>query len=795
VTVRSTYRLQLHKGFTFADAEAVVPYLARLGISHLYASPITNAQPGSTHGYDVTDPTRVNPELGGEEGLRSLCAALKREGLGLIIDIVPNHMGIAGGNNAYWQDVLEKGPASPYAGFFDIDWGDKLLLPFLGEPLEEALGKGALRIERNGDSVAVVAYGSTPYPIRREDHPEALEHLGKAPPRDLLERQHWRLAWWRTGNDELNWRRFFTITELAGLRAEDEAVFEATHALYFRLWDEKLIDGVRIDHIDGLADPATYLDRLRRRMPGSYIVVEKILGPGEPLPPEWPVEGTSGYDFMEQVSALLHDPAGEAPLTDLWAQVSGRPPEFAAEELAARRQMLSWEFEGQLASCVWAFKQLASSAPETAALTGGMLRRAIERLLWTFPVYRTYGPDAPESDRRTRDIARARALLVAPPGEAPVIERILCWLAGEGPGEAELMRDAVRRFQQLSAPIAAKAVEDTAFYRYGRLLSRNDVGFEPAHFASSPADFHAQMAARAELLPRSMLATATHDHKRGEDVRARLAVTSEIAEEWRSAVERWNKVADADRSGVAADDIYQLYQMLAGAWPARLDGFAERIIAWQQKALREAKLRSSWAAPDEDYEATARAFVETILRSEKFVREMAAFVERIRPAAEANGLVQAFLRCTAPGVPDLYQGTEYEDLSLVDPDNRRPVDFDARTSALDALADSYSARKQALIAKVLRLRQDRPHLWEGGWEKVEVSGVRAAHVIAFTRRAGGELLLGVAALRLAGPLQNSAARVPGPEWWADTIIHFPAGRRPAADLFGDAPVHLSADRD
>jgi (1->4)-alpha-D-glucan 1-alpha-D-glucosylmutase len=791
VTVRATYRLQLHNGFTFADAESIVPYLARLGISHLYASPVTTAQPGSTHGYDVTDPTRVNPELGGKEGLRSLCAALKREGLGLIIDIVPNHMGIAGGNNPYWQDVLEKGPASPYARFFDIDWSEKLLLPFLGEPLDEALGKGALRIEREGDSVAVVAYGSAPYPVRREDHPNALRHLGKPPPRELLERQHWRLAWWRTGNDSLNWRRFFTITELAGVRAEDEAVFEATHALYFRLWDEKLIDGVRIDHIDGLADPATYLNRLRRRMPQAYIVVEKILGPGESLPPEWPVEGTSGYDSMEQVSALLHEPAGEAPLTELWAQVSGRPGDFAAEEITARREMLSWEFEGQLASCVEAFEQLAMSAPETASLIGEMLRRALERLLWTFPVYRTYGPDAPETDRRTREIARTRALAVAPPGEAPIIDRVLSWLAGQGPGDPELMAEAVRRFQQLSAPIAAKAVEDTAFYRYGRLLSRNDVGFDQAQFATSTAEFHAQMAARAHSLPRSMLATATHDHKRGEDVRARLAVISEVPEEWRSAVRCWNAIAAADRSGVAPGDIYQLYQMLVGAWPAKLDGFAERIIAWQEKALREAKLRSSWAAPDEEYESTARSFVETILASDEFIGEVGAFVDRIRPAAEANGLVQAFLKCTAPGVPDLYQGTEFEDLSLVDPDNRRPVDFDALSSALDAPPDSYSAQKQALIAKVLRLRRERPHLWEGDWQKIEMSGRRAAHVLAFARRAGGELLVGAAALRLAGPLRNSAAALPDREWWADTLVHFPAVQQRAADLFAQAPVHFS----
>ena len=790
MNVRATYRLQLHKGFTFADAEAVTPYLAKLGISHLYASPITVAQPGSSHGYDVTDPNSVNPELGGEAGLRSLRAALERVGLGLIIDIVPNHMGIAGGNNPYWQDVLEKGQASPFASWFDIDWSDKLLLPFLGEPLDEALGNGALKVERRGDGAAVLGYGSTPYPVRPEDVGQALQQVGKAPSPDLLDRQHWRLAWWRAGNDRLNWRRFFTICELAGIRVEDEHVFEATHGLYFRLWDEGLIEGVRIDHVDGLADPATYLGRLRRRMPGAYIVVEKILGPGERMPAEWPVDGTSGYEFMEQVSALLHDPDGEPLLTQLWHERSGRPAEFAAEEFTARQEMLSWEFEGQLVSCVVAFDRLAATARETAGLTDGMLRRAIERLLWTFPVYRTYGPDAPESDRRTREIARDRAMPLAPPGEAPVIDRILGWLAGEGPGDAALLAEAVRRFQQLSAPIAAKAVEDTGFYRFGRLLSRNDVGFEPAQFASDIAEFHEEMKARAASAPHSMLATATHDHKRGEDVRARLAVISEIPDGWRAAVERWDSISSADRSGLACGDVYQLYQMLIGAWPVELDGFVDRIAAWQQKALREAKLRSSWAAPDGDYESKARRFVEQILSSGAFVRDIADFVERIRPAAECNGLVQAFLRCTVPGVPDLYQGTEFEDLSLVDPDNRQPVDFEARRRALGQATNSYSELKQALIARLLQQRRENPDPWQGTWEPVEASGPRAGNVLAFVRNGGSEILMGAAVLRLASALKAGCS-IPDSKWWANTVLHFPAGAMAAAEIFRDAPVYFA----
>ena len=818
MTPRATYRIQFHKGFTFADAEAIVPYLASLGISHLYASPITVAQPGSTHGYDVVDPTRINPELDGEEGFRSLVKALKARDMGVVIDIVPNHMGVAGSDNPWWQDVLGHGPDSAYARFFDIDWREKLLLPFLGTPLREALEGGALEVRRDERGIAIWAYGTHRFPIRPEDVEEAQGQTGRAPSPDLLDRQHWQLAWWRVGNDRLNWRRFFTITELAGLRTEDPAVFGAVHALPFRLFEEGLIDGVRVDHVDGLTDPAQYCRRLRERMPGAWIVVEKILAHHEPLPRGWGTDGTSGYDFMAEAAALLHDPAGEEPLTRFWSALSGRPTDFAAEELQARRDMLAWEFEGQLASCVAAFAALAASAPETEGLTPAMLRRAIERLLWVFPVYRTYGTgsDAPESDAAVRAIARERALPLAAPGEADTMDLVLSWLAGTGPGNPALAAEAVRRFQQLSAPIAAKAVEDTAFYRYAPLLSRNDVGFDPAEFAMAPEAFHQRMAERAERLPRAMLATATHDHKRGEDVRARLAVLSEIPEEWIARVARWNELAQPEEAGIAAADAYALYQTLFGAWPqalavddrGALAAFAARVTAWQEKALREAKLRSSWAAPDEAYEGRAKAFAESLLdpaRSADFLADLAAFAERCRPAGEANGLVQALLRCTVPGVPDLYQGAEFADLSLVDPDNRSPVDFRARAEALASEGgDSFDARKQALIAAILGERRTRPILWEqGSYEPVAVEGARAGHVLAFLRRHGDEALLAVAALRTAWLPAEATARA---AWWGDTRLVLPDALRERAPrllvgggpssatgapaLFADAPVHL-----
>ncbi|HET6629068.1 MAG TPA: malto-oligosyltrehalose synthase [Woeseiaceae bacterium] len=806
MTVRATYRIQFHQGFTFADAEQQVPYLASLGISHLYASPITTAQPGSTHGYDVIDPTRVNPELGGEQGFRSLVAALRAHGMGVVLDIVPNHMSVTGTGNRWWWDVLTNGPASEYAKVFDIDWSEKLLLPFLGSPLPEAIAQGDLALQRREHGLVVEAYGRHRFPVRPEDRDADTDTDLAA----LLDRQHYRLAWWRAANDELNWRRFFTVTGLAGVCVEDDAVFEATHELYFRLYAEGLVDGFRIDHVDGLTDPAGYCRKVRARLQSlragrAWIVVEKILGAGEELPRDWAVDGTSGYDFMEQVSALLHAPEGEAALTRYWEELSGRPGDFAAEELRARQDVLRWEFEGQLAACVRAFARLAGAAPETRGVTAGMLRRAITALLWSFPVYRTYGTgaSAPPSDARTRGIARERAVPLAPPGEIRVANRVLEWLAGNGPGDAGLAAEAVRRFQQLSAPIAAKAVEDTAFYRYGRLLSRNDVGFDPERFSLPAAEFHSAMAARQAHGAVSMLATATHDHKRGEDVRARLAVLSEVPELWIDRVRDWRSM-NAAESGLAAGDEYQLYQTLFGTWPPGLspddrDGLAsyrDRLIAWQEKALREAKLRSSWAAPDADYEKRARELAERLLdpaRSRHFMASLAAFERRLRPAADANALVQVLLRNTVPGVPDLYQGTEYRDLSLVDPDNRRAIDFAARRRSLEADPAGFDAAKQALIARTLRLRREHPVLWEqGSYQPVPIEGIRSGQVVAFERRHARKALLVAGLLHCAPVLIDAGLKVPSRDWWDGTRL-LPAGAPPieAAVLFGEAPVHVS----
>ena len=791
MTLRATYRLQMHKDFPFRAAEAIVPYLERLGISHLYLSPITTAAKGSTHGYDVVDPTAINPELGGEDGYRALVDTARAHGLGVIIDIVPNHMGVAGGENAWWNDVLAKGEASDFATVFDIDFSRPIVLPVLGDPLPQALEQGAITVE--GDEI--VAYGEHRFPLRPEDRGiGAQDKVTGEALADLLDRQHYRLAWWRTADDELNWRRFFTVNELAGVRIAQEPVFERTHALYFRLWQEGLIDGVRIDHVDGLTDPAGYCRRLRARfesMPRAdgtpaIIWVEKILGAGEPLAKDWGIDGTSGYDFMEEVNLLLHDPAGEAPLAEAWARISGRAADFPPEELQARQDVLAWAFEGQLNGCIRAFAALAASDPQSAAITPEMLRRAIVRLLWVFPVYRTYGlgDSAPEADVAIRAEARGRVQSLIPPGEDFVTDAIMAWLAGEGPGDTDLAREAVRRFQQLSAPVAAKGVEDTAFYRYGRLLSRNDVGFDASRFAGDVAEFHDRMQARATDWPRALLATATHDHKRGEDVRARLAILSHMPDRWLAAVDRWDAEAKRLAPEVDPADRYMLLQMIYGAWPDGLgtddaDGltdFAERLAAWQEKALREGKLRSSWEAPAEEYEDKVKALIAALLdptTGQAFLADLAVFHQETAPAAEAAMLAQLALRLTVPGVPDTYQGTERPDYSLVDPDNRRPVDYDACERAL---ADG-SVPKLALLAEILALRRDHAAVFaDGSYHPLPVSGAGADRVVAFLRVAGDTRLLVMVALRVPA------------DGWGDAAVTVEGEAMPLATLLAERSV-------
>lgn len=814
---RATYRFQLHAGFTFADARAAVSYLDTLGISHVYASPITAAAPGSMHGYDVVDPCRINPELGGEAGLRALAADLHARSMGLIIDIVPNHMGVAGDTNAWWLDVLKNGRSSRFAPVFDIDWRERLVLPVLGAPLQDAIDAGEIRlIDCDADGAAALRiYGAVTYPVRPDDPvqadaPErrALSHdpataQGRANLGRLCARQHYDLIYWRAANDLLNWRRFFSINELAGVRVEDPAVFALTHSLYFDLFAQGLIDGVRIDHVDGLTDPGGYCRHLRDRFaqiaPGrsAYIVVEKILAADEELAQDWSIDGTSGYDFMREASQLLHLPGGIAPLRRFWEQVTGRSADFEAEAVIARRDILAWQFEGQLNGCVTAFHDLAA-ASDAAWMTRGMLRRAIQGLLAVFPVYRTYGDGqtAPAADARWRRLAAVCARAQAPPGETGLIDWVVDVLAGGKRDHPALAEEAVRRFQQLAAPIAAKGVEDTAFYRHGALLSLNDVGFDPARPTMAIADFHAAMKQRAAHFPRAMLATATHDHKRGEDARARLAVLSAIPEIWENHAARWLDRANILMPGIDGADTYTLLQSLVGAWEGDAGQLLPRLHGWQDKSLREAQLRSSWAGPDEEYEARYRAMASALLADASdagFLPDFERFMAAIAPSALANSLAQTAMRCLLPGVPDIYQGTEGMDYSMVDPDNRRDVGHDLHARMLREPAGEGTAAelKLQLIARLLGMRRLHPRIFENGaYIPAEVRGPRAGNVLAFTRRYDQNTITCAIAVRMGEALFAGGTPVPSPEWWADTAIVTHAGIRMAAALFSESVVHV-----
>jgi (1->4)-alpha-D-glucan 1-alpha-D-glucosylmutase len=809
----ATYRVQFHAGFTFADAAELAPYWAKLGISHLYASPIATARAGSTHGYDVVDPTTINPALGGEDGFRAMAAALRAEGLGVVLDIVPNHLAVGGDDNRWWLDVLQNGRASVHARMFDIDWAPadpdlagKVLAPFLGLPYGEALAAGALRLDVAGKGLAVLAHDAHRFPLRGCDHAEVLADPGAYDPsmvegrgrlHDLLERQHYRLAWWRTAGDAINWRRFFDITELAALRIEDPEVFQAVHALPLRLYAEGLIDGLRVDHVDGLSDPPGYCRRLRQALTAAdpsrtpWVVVEKILGAGEALPSDWGVDGTTGYEVMNEISALQHDPAAADALARFWSELSGRDADFEAEERAARREVLTRDFAAQLDAAAMAFHRLAQSSLATRDLPMPALRRALVALVTAFSIYRTYAADTAQAPEVA--LGRAKA---ADPASTPALHQIGRWLAGEDDLPADLRAEAIRRFEQLSAPVAAKAVEDTAFYRYGRLLSRNDVGFDPGRFSISPGAFLALAAERGLAFPASLLTTATHDHKRGEDVRARLAVLSELPDAWMERAKAWLKLVPLD--DVDPGDAYMLHQMTVGAWPldlrpddeAGLAAFADRLAGWQRKALREAKLRTSWTAPDETYEAACEGYLRQLLIGDDhgFRRDAAAFVDQIAPAAVANSLVQTGLRLTLAGVPDLFQGAEFWDLSLVDPDNRRPVDYTARRAGLDgdeARRDwRDGATKQALIQRLLRLRRERPDLITAPLRPVAIQGRRAERIVAFERLGERDRLLVVAPVRCGQACLDAQAPRIGEAWWEDTTL---ADGRSLAVLTGGAP--------
>jgi malto-oligosyltrehalose synthase len=795
----STYRLQLTPEFGFAEAAKTADYLADLGVTHAYLSPVLDAVPGSQHGYDVTDHSRVRPELGGEDGFRALTGRLRDRGIGIILDIVPNHMAVPNDvtlNRQLWS-VLRDGRESPCAHWFDVDWAaqdDRMLLPVLGAPLESCLGD--LRVDSGGgpDGEPVLRYFDHVLPLRPGTSGQPL--------RDLLESQHYRLAWWQDAATELNWRRFFDIATLIGIRVEDPDVFDASHQVIVRLVAEGLVDGLRVDHPDGLADPRGYLTRLADATGGVWVVTEKILGPDEALPSDWACAGTTGYDALRIVDGLFLDRAGGDALTAEYARFcrasgddtpAGR---FAGVAVEAKREIA----EGSLAAEVKRLVRLLGSlAPEA---NPGDVRTVLTEILAAFEVYRAFvhpGELPPAAARTAIGEAVDGARRQLPPrlhglaGELGAAALGALWPPEAADGRAA---EFEVRFQQTTGPVQAKGVEDTACYRWPRLVSLNEVGCEPDRFGVDPAEFHAAARRLAADWPATMTTLSTHDTKRQEDVRARLAVLAELPREWGGQVAEWHEravtIAGAGEPAVDPDTEYLLWQTLVGAWPISGD----RLAGYLTKAIREAKRRTSWTSPDQEYEAAVLGLGARALADPDLSRSIADFVNRIGADAAVNSLGAKLVQLTMPGVPDVYQGCEVAGLSLVDPDNRRPVDFARIRSDLAALdatdVDSVAldddaadagisdagppevgpvellSRAKLLVAsRALRLRRLCPGWFAGDYRPLPASGPAAGHVTAFQR--GGQAVTVVT--RLPAGLRRGGG-------WRDTVLSLP--ERPGA---------------
>ncbi|HEY5900481.1 MAG TPA: malto-oligosyltrehalose synthase [Burkholderiales bacterium] len=786
----ATYRLQFHKGFRFTDAIKLVPYLARLGISHLYASPFLKARPGSLHGYDVVDHNAVNPEIGTERELNELIQALKRHGMGLVPDLVPNHMGVLHADNAWWLDVLEKGRASPYARYFDIDWsGGKLLLPVLGKHYGEALEAGELKLEKQGGRWSV-RYFDHRFPLN------ARSSLFLKPVKDpmalhrVLEQQHYRLAYWRVASDEINYRRFFEITDLAGIRVEDRTVFEATHGLLCRLAKGGGIDGLRIDHPDGLADPKAYLERLNEAFVRPWIVVEKILADYEPLLKDWPIHGTTGYRYANVLTGVFIDRSAEARFERVYERFTGERARFEDIAVASRHLIMGTTLAAELHMLSNWLARIAAGNRFTRDHTASGLRKALAEIAARFPVYRTYVSErgVSDSDRKWIDWAvnaAKRASHSADPSVFDFIHGVLTLDAAPPRGQRrqEMLRFAMR-FQQFTAPVVAKGVEDTAFYRYNRLIALNEVGGHPGHFGLSLKAFHAASEDRAKNWPITMLASSTHDTKRSEDVRARLAVLSELSSTWRMWLRRWSVMNRSHRTDEAPSrgDEYHFYQALVGVWPAD----AQRLKAYMLKAAREAKVRTSWINPDSDYEAALERFVTESLANPLFAKDLDEVVPRLAHLGYLVSLAQALVKVASPGVPDYYQGTELWDFSLVDPDNRRPVQFGVRAAFLDQLEKrppsaaellanlSDGRAKMHVIRQGLALRKAHPALFHGGrYSPIHADAGYEENVIAFSLAAGNRTLVAVAPRLFAARLKDAPA--PIGSFWGDAALTLPQG--------------------
>jgi (1->4)-alpha-D-glucan 1-alpha-D-glucosylmutase len=884
MTPRATYRLQFNKDFGFDDAARVAPYLAQLGVSHIYASPWLKPRAGSSHGYDIVDHRSLNYELGDEAAFNRMVEVLKKNGLRPILDMVPNHMGVGGADNPLWLDVLEWGSESAYAGWFDIDWQPdhsylrgKLLVPFLGNQYgtELAAGKLSLKFDAEDGSFAIWAYDVHKLPvcplhynrILGDAHPDlerlgdAFSHLNDWRPqagrrarelkselaslaksrddvrdgiasasaqfegtpgdgeswnrlRELIQDQHWRAAHFRVAADDINYRRFFDINDLAGLRMELADVFDYAHALVFQLMKKGVLDGLRIDHVDGLLNPKQYFQKLRAASADSepaYLIVEKILARHEHLREDWPVDGTTGYEFANLLLGLLIDPAGEEPFTQIYSDFTGARTNFADMVRDCKLRIMRNEMTSELHVLAREAAGVARQHPATADFTQNVLHRAIREVLACFPVYRIYiDPEGTpsEEDRRYLDWAMKRARANETEIDSSVFDFVHKILSGDlvSQSRSGFSRYAVLRcamkLQQYSGAVMAKGLEDTAFYRYNRFVALNEVGGDPDQFGISISNFHKANTQRAKRWPSSLLCTSTHDTKRGEDVRARLAVLSEMPAEWAKQVQLWSRILRARRGDIQAsappdrNDEYFLYQQLVGTWPmelvngddldtAVLEQYRKRLKQSTIKAIREAKVHSSWASPNTAYEDAVLTFIENaldLLNSQSFLTAFLPFVRKLARLGVHNSLVQTVLKLTAPGVPDIYQGSELWDLSMVDPDNRRPVDYDARIQLLgfsntapEALLHHWQdgSVKLFTLSHILAFRsRERDLFAKGEYEPLTVTGPQADCVCAFTRRLGDRCAI-VAVSLLPARLEAG----PG---WCETAIATPScasGRR------------------
>lgn len=887
----ATYRLQFSSSFGFEAAGRIADYLARLGITTIYASPIFKARKGSTHGYDVVDPNQLNPEVGTREEFDALVEKLHERGLGWLQDFVPNHMAYDS-SNAMLMDIFERGTGSVYHEFFDVVWDHlrenlrgKLIAPFLGSPYGETLEKKELTLQYDEAGFSI-RYYETVYPLRIESYSKIVEHdldrfkerLGEEQPDyvrllgilqvfkgfeaeppsaetgdglsarnaqvslakellwqaaresgevrelieanvarfnadvdmldDLLLQQWFRLSFWRVATKEINYQRFFNINELISLRMEDDAVFHFIHGLAFDLVKEGRIDGLRIDHVDGLYDPTRYLRQLREQLPHAYVVVEKILELSEELPRQWPIQGTTGYEFLNYVNELFCDSRAEDEFQKIYADFAGAAADYIAMLVEKKKLVIERHLTGDLDNLTYVLKKISITSREGIDLTWIGLKRALVEMVAFFPIYRTYvdGPYMAERDRQYVEEAVERAKAGSPDlaRELDFIERVL-WMNYPdrlSEDEKSLWLSFVMRFQQFTSPLMAKGLEDTTFYVYNRLVSLNEVGGDPGQFGISPDRFHDFLEARGKLYPHTLNATATHDTKRGEDVRARINALSEIPDEWEQKLKAWHRMNREVKREVRGQPApsknreYFLYQTLVGAFPfdGQVSGeFIHRIKDYMIKAAREAKIHTFWLDPSEEYEAALLDFVETILRpspDNAFLSDFAEFHKKIAHLGVFNSLSQVLLKLTAPGVPDFYQGTELWDLNLVDPDNRRAVDYRLRADYLNEITERERAGLPSLasellstladgrvkmftIYKALKARSDNRELFErGDYVGLKIDGAASGHAIASARRLGKRWAITIAPRLLASLIKPRELPL-GRRVWQDASLALP----------------------